>query len=112
MITLSCRFRRALTPLSSQWEATQDNLKLNMLRNVYGLHAPVRLLMERQIVGYVGSSYSFEWACLTEPQNPHMPALRVPNIHMDILMGRDETLDTTDFMTPGAFCLDCCQCIL
>lgn len=36
-----------------QWEATQDNLKLTMQRNAFGLHMPVRLMMERQIVGYV-----------------------------------------------------------
>lgn len=36
-----------------QWEETQDNFKLNMQRNVYGLHMPVRQLMERNIVGFV-----------------------------------------------------------
>ncbi len=36
-----------------QWEETQDNLKLTMQRNVYGLHAPMRLLMERRIVADV-----------------------------------------------------------
>lgn len=34
-------------------------------------------------------------------QNPHMPALRTSNVHLDILMGRDEMLDTADFMMPG-----------
>ncbi|KIO24967.1 hypothetical protein M407DRAFT_244259 [Tulasnella calospora MUT 4182] len=62
------------------WEETQDNLKLNMQRNLYGLHAPVRLMMERKLVGY----------------NPHFPTLKQSNIHLDILMGRDETLDATD----------------
>jgi len=36
-----------------QWEETQDNLKLSMQRNVYGLHAPMRSLMERKIVADV-----------------------------------------------------------
>ena len=36
-----------------QWAETQDNLKLNMQRNVYGMHAPMRLLMERKIVTQV-----------------------------------------------------------
>ncbi|KAJ3524116.1 hypothetical protein NM688_g8617 [Phlebia brevispora] len=66
------------------WEATQDNLKLTMQRNAFGLHMPVRQLMERQLVGY----------------NPHMPEFRTSNVHLDILMGRDETLETSDFMTP------------
>ncbi|KAI6005021.1 proteasome maturation factor UMP1 [Pisolithus orientalis] len=65
----------------AHWEETQDNLKLTMLRDLYGLHAPARLLMERRAVS----------------TNPHMPALQRSNIHLDILMGRDETLDPSDF---------------
>jgi proteasome maturation protein len=63
------------------WEETQDNLKLTLQRNIDGLHAPIRLLMERKIVS----------------ANPHMPALPQSNIHLDILMGRDETLEPADF---------------
>ena len=37
----------------SQWDETQRNLKLTMHRNIYGLHAPMRQLMERKIVSYV-----------------------------------------------------------
>ncbi|SJL05303.1 uncharacterized protein ARMOST_08669 [Armillaria ostoyae] len=62
------------------WEETQDNLKLTMQRNVYGLHAPMRLLMERRIVA----------------DSPHMPALPQSNLHLDILMGRDETIAPAD----------------
>lgn len=40
---------------STQWEETQDNLKLTMLRNLHGAHAPARLLMERKIVAAVSS---------------------------------------------------------
>ncbi|KAH9947400.1 proteasome maturation factor UMP1 [Amylocystis lapponica] len=65
------------------WDATQDNFKLTVQRRTFGLHMPMRLLMERKIVGY----------------NPHMPALPQSNIHLDILMGRDETLECADFMT-------------
>jgi hypothetical protein len=39
--------------LLPQWEETQDNLKLTLQRNLHGLHAPMRLLMERKIVGLV-----------------------------------------------------------
>ncbi|KAI9572603.1 proteasome maturation factor UMP1-domain-containing protein [Boletus coccyginus] len=60
---------------------TQDNFKLTMLRNLYGVHAPARLAMERKIVA----------------ANPHMPGMGRSNIHLDILMGRDETLDPADF---------------
>ena len=36
-----------------QWEATQDNLKLTLERNLFGMHAPMRRLMERKIVANV-----------------------------------------------------------
>ncbi|KAI0770931.1 proteasome maturation factor UMP1 [Trametes elegans] len=68
------------------WEATQDNLKLQMHRQVFGLHMPMRLLMERSIVS----------------QNAHMPAVPQSNLHLDILMGRDETLECADFMMPAS----------
>ncbi|KAI9512292.1 proteasome maturation factor UMP1 [Russula earlei] len=64
-----------------KWDDTQRNLKLTMHRNIYGLHAPIRQLMERKVVSY----------------DPHMPAMPQSNIHLDILEGRDETLDVTDF---------------
>ncbi|KAK0506522.1 proteasome maturation factor UMP1-domain-containing protein [Armillaria luteobubalina] len=62
------------------WEETQDNLKLTIQRNIYGLHAPMRHLMERRIV----------------IDSPHMPALPQSNLHLDILMGRDETIAPAD----------------
>lgn len=63
------------------WEQTQDNLKLTMQRNIDGLHAPVRLLMERKIVSSMAQ----------------MPTMPQSNLHLDILMGRDEILDVGDF---------------
>ncbi|KAI0044361.1 proteasome maturation factor UMP1 [Auriscalpium vulgare] len=63
------------------WDETQDSLKLTIERNIYGLHAPMRQLMERKIISV----------------NRHMPAFPQSNVHLDILMGRDETLDVTDF---------------
>ncbi|KAJ7480101.1 proteasome maturation factor UMP1 [Mycena galericulata] len=62
------------------WEETQDNLKLTLQRNLHGLHAPMRLLMERKIVA----------------ASPHMPAMPQSNLHLDILMGRDETIEPVD----------------
>ncbi|KAJ7596837.1 proteasome maturation factor UMP1 [Mycena floridula] len=66
------------------WDETQDNLRLTMQRNIYGMHAPMRLLMERKLVSH----------------NPTMPGLPQSNVHLDILMGRDETIDLSDVM-PG-----------
>ena len=53
-----CRDARLNCPLSShhhQWEETQDNLKLNLQRNVHGMHLPMRVLMERKLVASVRS---------------------------------------------------------
>ncbi|KAF9503976.1 hypothetical protein BS47DRAFT_1308997, partial [Hydnum rufescens UP504] len=63
------------------WEETQDNLRLNLARNIFGMHAPMRQLMERKIVA----------------SSSHMPNISRSNIHLDILMGRDEILDVSDF---------------
>ncbi|KAJ7748470.1 proteasome maturation factor UMP1 [Mycena maculata] len=62
------------------WEETQDNLKLTLQRNLHGMHAPMRLLMERKIVA----------------ASPHMPVMDHSNLHLDILMGRDETIEPVD----------------
>ncbi|OCB86433.1 hypothetical protein A7U60_g6554 [Sanghuangporus baumii] len=63
-----------------KWEETQDNLKLQLQRDLYGMGAPIRLMMERKITS----------------TNMHMPALARSNIHLDILTGRDEILDVHD----------------
>lgn len=80
---------KSTNPLQARlenWDETQRSLKLTMHRNIYGLHAPMRQLMERKIVSY----------------NPHMPTMAQSNIHLDILEGRDETLDVTDFFQHDA----------
>ena len=41
----------------------------------------------------------------SESQNPHMPILPQSNLHLDILMGRDETLECADFMGSGTILL-------
>lgn len=90
-----------------QWEATQDNLKLQMQRQLFGLHMPMRILMERKLVSQVRSVMR---ACIVPhssrhlcSQNSHMPALSQSNLHLDILMGRDEMLECPDFMMPGMY---------
>ena len=39
-----------------QWDETRDNLKLTTMRNIYGVGAPIRTLMERRIVGHVSQA--------------------------------------------------------
>ncbi|KAH9177026.1 proteasome maturation factor UMP1 [Lactarius sanguifluus] len=96
---------KSTNPLQARlenWDETQRNLKLTMHRNIYGLHAPVRQLMERKIVSYVGFLSFFRGQTDSTAQNPHMPAMPRSNIHLDILEGRDETLDVADFFTSGS----------
>ncbi|KAK9895324.1 UMP1-domain-containing protein [Cystobasidium minutum MCA 4210] len=67
------------------WADTQDNLKFTMQRQLYGVHMPVRQLMERSLVG----------------QSSHMPARGpVSNLHLDILKGNDEYLEPSDLFLP------------
>lgn len=70
-----------------QWKETQDTLKFTMQRQLYGVHMPVRQLMERSLVGH----------------SPHMPARgTMNNLHLDILTGNDELLETKDLFAGGA----------
>ncbi|KAF9792269.1 proteasome maturation factor UMP1 [Thelephora terrestris] len=62
------------------WEETRDNTKLTLMRNLYGVSLPLQIMMERKIVA----------------KSAHMPALPQSNIHLDILMGRDESLEVSD----------------
>ncbi|PWZ00794.1 proteasome maturation factor UMP1 [Testicularia cyperi] len=72
------------------WASTRDNLKLNLLRNTYGLGAPAHTLMERKIVA----------------QNPHFTPLHANNttsqLHLDILNGTDDAIEPADFLTSDA----------
>lgn len=67
------------------WDTTQRGWKLATQRNVFGLGMPIRTMMERQLVS----------------KDPHMPARGVSRVHLDILDGRDEELDTLDFLPSG-----------
>ena len=85
-----CRLVLTLSPppptsLYSQWDETQDATRLTMYRQIYGIHAPVKLLMERQLVSRATSG--------------RIPDLPSSNLSLDILMGRDETIDFEDFLT-------------
>ncbi|KIL70598.1 hypothetical protein M378DRAFT_94973 [Amanita muscaria Koide BX008] len=62
------------------WDLAQDSLRLSMKRDIHGMHAPLRLLMERKLVS----------------ADHHMPALPRSNLQLDILMGRDDVLEPAD----------------
>jgi Proteasome maturation factor UMP1 len=84
-------------------------MKLTMLRNAFGMHAPIRLLMERKIVGSVNISFlSFRiFLLMSFRQNGYLPAMQKSNLHLDILMGRDEMIEPADIFG-GA----CCRSLL
>lgn len=73
-------------PLESRlanWESSQLGMKLHMQRKMYGLHAPLRTMMELQAVG--GS-----------PSSP-FGTNGAAKIQMDILNGNDDSIDIGDF---------------
>lgn len=56
---------------------------MNMARNTYGMHAPIKMAMERSLV--------------IKARGPSMLP-RHSNLGLDILMGKDETIDFEDFL--------------
>ncbi|KAF8968437.1 hypothetical protein BGZ46_010868 [Entomortierella lignicola] len=66
-----------------EWENTQEELKMNLARNLYGMHAPIKMAMERSLV--------------IKARGPSMIPQR-SNLGLDILMGKDETIDFEDFL--------------
>ncbi|CAO1614214.1 unnamed protein product [Sympodiomycopsis kandeliae] len=79
-----------------KWDETRDNFKMTMARNMYGMGAPIRTMMERKIVSY----------------DPHFPAVHkypgngiggstrggLTEFHNDILNGNDESLSPHEFL--------------
>jgi proteasome maturation protein len=64
------------------------------------MHAPLRRLMERKIVAQVCHPTllcnSLFGVLITVLQTPHTLSAPNTNLQLDILMGRDETIDVSD----------------
>ncbi|CAG8626275.1 2646_t:CDS:2 [Paraglomus brasilianum] len=74
--------RHPLENRLARWEETQTNLKLTFERRIYGLHAPMRRMMEKKIVS-----------------NLHrFSGMPNSNLGLEILSGKDETLDMDDYL--------------
>lgn len=56
---------------------------MNMARNMYGMHAPIKMAMERSLV--------------IQARGPSMLPQR-SNLGLDILAGKDESIDFEDFL--------------
>ncbi|KAI9596656.1 proteasome maturation factor UMP1 [Syncephalis fuscata] len=73
-----------------EWDETQMNARMTLQRRIFGVHAPVRQLMEQSIVS-------------TTRRHPTLPS---SNLGMDILRGRDETIDVEDIFSDPAMSTD------
>eukprot|EP00842_Homolaphlyctis_polyrhiza_P005243 jgi/Hompol1/571/HPOL_002554-RA len=65
------------------WDETQEQLRYNIARSTFGLHAPLRLQMEKALI----------------KQHIHaIPVLPSRNLALDVLTGKSETIDFEDFL--------------
>ncbi|KAG0050381.1 hypothetical protein BGZ83_004846 [Gryganskiella cystojenkinii] len=68
----------------AEWDNTQLELKMSMARNMYGMHAPIKMAMERSLV--------------TKARGISMLPQKSRNLGEEILLGRDESIDFEDFL--------------
>ncbi len=71
------------------WEATQQNLHMQMLRRTFGMAEPIRREMELKI------TRDGEW-------RPLALGPGLPSVHEEILRGRDATISWEDVFTAEA----------
>ena len=82
-----------------------------MYRDIYGLHAPLRLMMERKVVSTVSTLYYLLFGTvITSEQSIHTSVLPRSNVHLDVLMGRDESLDAVDIFDGSSVALSMAFC--
>ncbi|KAJ3179753.1 hypothetical protein HDU85_004754 [Gaertneriomyces sp. JEL0708] len=74
--------RHPIDEIQENWKETQDKLRMDMHRRTFGIHAPLRLQMEKAIVS----------------QPRRIPVLPQTNLALEILEGRDTTIDYEDFL--------------
>lgn len=98
-VTLSKWSALTATHRAAQWDATRENLHLTLERNMYGLHAPVRLEMERQLVGAAPTPLSLGL--------PGSGFTRPGNLGLDILTGRDEEIRPEDVLIGASHFISC-----
>lgn len=82
-------------PLKKSEESFLSNTlasEMQMLRRNEGMGAPMRIMMELQAYKQVG-------------RLPFLPSSRV---HLDVITGRDETIDFTDFLGTEEFTESLC----
>ena len=66
----------------ARWNEHQDKIRMTVLRNTQGVHAPFRLLMERKAASHVS----------------RLPFLPSHNVALDVLTGNDEFVGFEDIL--------------
>jgi len=66
----------------ARWNEHQDKIRMTVLRNTQGVHAPFRLMMERRAASQVS----------------RLPFLPSHHVALDVLTGNDECVGFEDFL--------------
>ena len=72
-----------------QSKKKRDELDFNVLKQAQGIHAPLRLMMERKLCKDVG----------------RLPFLPSSNLMLEVLEGREDDLDFSDFFKGNERCI-------
>ncbi|MBW0478002.1 hypothetical protein O181_017717 [Austropuccinia psidii MF-1] len=73
----------------ANWQQTQDKFKFTLQRDIYGSAFPLRQMMERDLI---------------KRDSVRLPGQPKPsNLHLDILMGRDEMIAEEDAFLPHPY---------
>uniref|UniRef100_A0A8D3E5K5 Proteasome maturation protein n=1 Tax=Scophthalmus maximus TaxID=52904 RepID=A0A8D3E5K5_SCOMX len=95
------------------FQLNQDKMNFSTLRNIQGLHAPLKLQMEyraaRQVhARLIASPFYFSWLFLKPVLTPHvcppflqiqrLPFLQSSNLALDTLRGSDESIGFDDIL--------------
>nr|CAG4649845.1 EOG090X0J8E [Scapholeberis mucronata]SVE94005.1 EOG090X0J8E [Scapholeberis mucronata] len=75
-------FAHPLQEALKKHDKKKEDIDMRILRSMQGLHAPMRLQMEKQSLKNIG----------------HLPCLHRHNALLDALTGKDTTLDFEDFL--------------
>ncbi len=69
------------------YQSTQEALKMDILKDTYGIAMPIKLEMEKWIV----------------TKSQRLPPLHNENLSLDVLLGRDHEIGFEDFLHPQEF---------
>jgi hypothetical protein len=75
-----------------------------MMRQTFGLDAPIRLQMEETLIQMVWFESLFHSqlgiinSCITKQAPQHIPVMKRSNLGLDILQGRDTDIDFEDYL--------------